>query len=137
MNGFARGAVLAACLGLAVVGGVFAGPPQKMIRIVKASYRLGISVRDHRCGLKVADVASWGPATRMVSLRNGGRGILEEGDIITHVNGKRVCGLCCLQKALARCNGTILVLTVTDWRTGYSHRWLVQPVRVWTQVCDD
>jgi hypothetical protein len=98
--------------------------------IVTVQYRILITVTGHRCGLAVAGVAPGSPARNMIQVANPTvSGALEIGDVITHINGKRVCGLCCLHKALNN-GGCRLTLTVIDCRTGAVVNWSVQPVKV-------
>ena len=150
MNGFARGVALAGLLGLAgILSPVVAGPQTRtrlsvtwqqqqqqqqrirVTRIRKVEYRLHLVVAEDRRGLEVVYVAPHSPATRMIGLRSGTRGSLEEGDVITHIDGRRVYDLDDLRTALRLCDGE-LVLTVRDVRSGALRRWLVRPHKVLT-----
>jgi hypothetical protein len=100
-------AVISLLGGLVVLAAVAAGAPaqaQYGTTIVRNRARLQIEVEELRCGaLEVSTVAWNSPTRRRVSVCNPDVvGTLQAGDILTHVNGQRLCGAASLQNALNR-----------------------------------
>ncbi len=105
--------------------------PTHRARPPRSSRVLLINIHDlGEAGLSVLAVSWFSPTRNMVRASNPWlRGSLERGDIITHVNGRRVQGVRTLQEELDRPR-TALTLTVVDCRTSASITWRVVPARL-------
>jgi hypothetical protein len=128
-----RRAPAAGVLGLAVASVVPATvATQKSQRPrPRPSRLLLVNVHDlGEAGLAVLAVSWFSPTRNMVRAGNPWlRGSLERGDIITHINGRRLQGAGALQDELNRSRGAV-TLTVLDGRSAASVTWRVTPARV-------
>jgi hypothetical protein len=116
-----------------VLGLAFASvaPAVAVPKTERASRLLLINVHDlGEAGLSVLSVSWFSPTRNMVRARNPWlRGSLERGDIITHINGRRIHGVRILQDELTRSRGTVS-LTVVDCHSADSITWRVKPARL-------
>src|SRR5262245_320536 len=118
MSSYHRWACLSLMLvGLAAAAALGQGRAPVPRTVMTASYRLGLGVFQQPAGVQIAWVEAGGPCTRLARVDNPGiRGILETGDIITHLDGRPIATVSDIIDGLARsaANGGRLRLRVRD-----------------------
>lgn len=109
-------------------------PPRIATQQLVETYRLGFNAyvsQSSHPGLLVASINDSSPTRNMHRVDSPNiRGILENGDIVTHVNGSQIRSLNDYYSIMDRTTGEEVVLSIVDKNTNKAFQWSVKPTKV-------